>query len=68
MTAPDDPLGKLVPFCDRIYEMTRSGTDVFYQVAHIKDAAKTLLRSGMVPEHPDLLQVEMQRLAGRKPA
>ena len=62
MTAPDDAFGKLVPFTDRIYDLTRSGMDVFHEVAHIKDAAKTLMRSDMTHEHPDLLAAEVARL------
>jgi chromosome segregation protein len=68
MTAPDDSFGKLVPFCDRIYEMTRSGMDVFYEVAHIKEPAKRLLRTDMVQEQPELLAQEVARLGGTAPA
>lgn len=64
MTAPDDSFGKLAPFCDRVYEMTRSGMDVFYEEAQIKDKAKDLLRSDMVQEHPDLLTNEIARISG----
>lgn len=62
MTAPDDSMGKLMPFCDRIFEMTRNGMDVFYEVAYVKDRARDLMRTDMVQEHPELLNKAIEEI------
>lgn len=62
MTAPDDSMGKLMPFCDRIFEMTRNGMDVFYEVAYVKEPGRVLMRTDMVQEHPELLNKAIEGL------
>lgn len=55
MTAPEDAYGKLVPMTDRIYEMQRYNDEIFSEATYIKPAARKLMTSDMVQEHPDLL-------------
>ena len=63
MTAPEDSYGKLVPITDRIYEMQRYGDEIFSEATYIKPAARKLMTSDMVQEHPDLFE---QALAAQK--
>lgn len=62
MTAPEDSFGKLVPITDRIYEMQRYNDEIFSEATYIKPAARKLMTSDMVQEHPDLLE---QMLVGQ---
>lgn len=61
--APDSDRGKLASVLGSLYDLFRSGADVFVEEAVIKEPARTLLISDMPMQNPDLVDQMIEKLS-----
>lgn len=61
--APDSDRGKLASVLGSLYDLFRSGSDVFAEEAVIKEPARRLMISDMPMQNPDLVDRMVEKLA-----
>ncbi len=66
--APEDSMTKLLPVCHRMYNMWRVETSTYIKPVQLKQAARELLASDNVVDHPELLEQELERKTAIEPS